>query len=317
METKNTTIRKHRRKRALAISLGGLVILLVLALALMPYYMMHSLVNLHVDFQKTYSAADYGLSAEPLQLTTADGLKLAAYWVDAELPRAAVIFISGIHSPSVTAFFGHAAMLRNAGYSSVLVELRAHGDSEGDLICLGTKEYLDVQAAVKHIKEQNPELPVVVFGLSMGAGTAVNAIGETKDIDALISLSAFSTWPDLFVDNMRLMGLPQFVCDIEKPFVWLYMGVQFGFDRLRVNPLAEIGKLDGRPALLMHSKGDTQVPFVSFERLTAAAPEVEAYVVDGDRHFICEEHFLHPEQDAGYAQTILTFLNGHFKPADT
>ena len=308
--------KKNRRLKVMLISLGIIVLLCVSILVLMPFVMMRDLVNLHVDFQKTYSAADYGLSASPLRLTTEDGLNLATYRVDAVNPRAAVVFVSGIHSPSVTAFFGHAAMLKDAGYSSVLVEMRAHGDSEGDLICLGAKEYLDVQAAVRYIKERSPELPVVVFGLSMGAGTAVNAIGETGDIDALISLSAFSTWPDLFIDNMALMGLPKLMCDIEKPFVWLYMGVQFGFDRLHVNPLAEIQKLNGRPALLMHSWGDSQVPFVSFERLTATAPGVQTYVVDGDRHFICEEHFLNPEQDEAYAEAILTFLDNHFKPAD-
>jgi alpha-beta hydrolase superfamily lysophospholipase len=308
--------KKNRRLKVMLISLGIIVLLCVFILVLMPFVMMRDLVNLHVDFQKTYDAADYGLTAKRLTLTTEDGLKLVAYQVDAEDPRAAVVFVSGIQSPSVTAFFGHAAMLKKAGYSSILVEMRAHGESEGDLICLGTKEYMDVQAAVRYIKERSPELPVVVFGLSMGAGTVVNAIGETKGIDALVSLSAFSTWPDLFADNMTLMGLPRFVCEMEKPFVWLYMGVQFGFDRLQVNPLTEIGKLNGRPALLMHSRDDTQVPFASFERLTAAAPEVETYVVDGDRHFICEEHFLNPEQDAAYAGAILTFLNNHFTPAD-
>ena len=316
METKKNLYRKHRRTKVFAVLTGGLVLLFAIALVLMPFAMMRSLVNLHVDFQRTYGAADYGLAAERLTLTTEDGLKLAAYRVDAENPRAAVVFVSGIHAPSVTAFFGHAAMLKNAGYSSVLVEMRAHGESDGDLICLGTKEYLDVRAAVRYVKERSPERPVVVFGLSMGAGTAVNAIGETDDIDALISLSAFSTWPDLFADNMALMGFPRFVCDLEKPFVWLYMGVQFGFDRLQVNPLAEIGKLNGRPALLMHSRGDTQVPFVSFKRLTAATSGVETYVVDGDRHFICEEHFLHPEQDASYAGAILAFLDNHFKSTD-
>jgi uncharacterized protein len=31
--------------------------------------------------------------------------------------------------------------------------MRAHGESEGDMICLGYKEYLDTKAIVKHIKE--------------------------------------------------------------------------------------------------------------------------------------------------------------------
>jgi fermentation-respiration switch protein FrsA (DUF1100 family) len=90
------------------------------------------------------------------------------------------------------------------------------------------------------------------------------------------------------------------------------MGVKYGLDGLRVNPLEEIKKLNGRPALLMHSKGDTQVPYASFELLKAAAPEAETYVVDGDYHFICDEHFLHPEEDVAYSAAVLGFLNAHF-----
>ena len=303
---------KRRWPKVLAIVLGALVALTVAGLAAIPFLQMSSIVDLHVDFKKVYSESDYGLMAEPLTLMTEDGLKLAAWRVDAENPRAAVVFVSGIQNPSVTAFFGHAAMLRKEGFSSVLVEMRAHGESEGDQICLGTKEYLDVQAAVKTIKEMDPDLPVVAFGLSMGAGTAVNAIGETPEIDALITLSAFSTWPDVFAYNMELMGIPKIICEMEKPFVWLYMGVKYGLDGIRVNPLNEIRKLNGRPALLMHSKGDTQVPYVSFEQLTAAAPEVETYVVDGDYHFICDDNFLHPEDDKAYSAALLGFFNAYF-----
>ena len=303
---------KRKWPKVLAISAAILAALILAGLAAMPFLIMDDMVDLHVHFQKVYSASDYGLTAEPLALTTEDGLRLAAYRVDAENPRAAVVFVSGIHSPSVTAFFGHAAMLRKEGFSSVLVEMRAHGESEGNRICLGTKEYLDVEAAVRSIKNANPDLPVVVFGLSMGAGTAVNAVGESSEIDALVTLSAFSNWPDVFAYNMERMGIPKFICEMEKPFVWLYMGVRYGIHGLKVNPLDEIGKLNDRPALLMHSRGDTQVPFSSFEKLTAAAPEALTYVVDGDYHFICDNNFLHPEEDRAYSGVVLGFLNANF-----
>jgi len=310
MITRHTV--RRRWPKVLAILMGALAALIVAGLFALPFIEMHSLVDLHVQFNKSYAAEDYGLASDKLTLTTGDGLKLATYRVDAESPRAAVIFVSGIHSPSVTAFFGHAAMLRKEGFSSLLVEMRAHGESEGDRICLGTKEVLDVQAAVQYLKGMNPDLPVVVCGLSMGAGTAVNAIGETPQIDALITLSAFSTWPDVFAYNMEMMGIPKFLCEMEKPFVWVYMGVKYGADGLKLNPLDGILKLNGRPALLMHSKGDTQVPYASFEMLKAAAPEAETYVVDGDHHFICDDHFLHPEEDKAYSAALLGFLNEHF-----
>lgn len=305
-------MKKRKWPKALAVVLGILTVLCVTALVYIPFMQMDDYVRRHVDFGVVYDASDFGIEAEQLTIETADGLKLTAWRVDAENPRASVIFTSGIHNPSVTAFFGHAAMLQKEGFSSVLVEMRAHGDSEGSLICLGTKEYLDVQAAARYIQSIDPDLPIVAYGLSMGAGTAINAIGETPEIDAVVTLSAFSTWPDVFADNMEMMGIPRFICDLEKPFVSLYMGVRYGFDSLRINPMDEIRKLNGRPALLMHSRGDTQVPFSSFEKLTGVTPQVETYVIDGDYHFICDDNFLNPEADEAYAERVLRFLNEHF-----
>ena len=42
-------------------------------------------------------------------------------------------FLSGIHNPSVTAFFGHAKMMADNGYFSLLIEMRSHGRSEGKI----------------------------------------------------------------------------------------------------------------------------------------------------------------------------------------
>ena len=61
----------------------------------------------------------------------------------------------------------------------------------------------------------------------MGGATAINSIGEIEEIDGLISLSAYSSWVDVFYDNMVSLGIPKFVATIEKPFVWLFNYFKF------------------------------------------------------------------------------------------
>jgi len=82
--------------------------------------------------------------------------------------------------------------------------MRAHGESEGNMICLGYKEFLDTKAIVQYIKNDSTyrNVPVVVFGLSMGGVTAINSIGEIPEIDGLISLSAYSSWEEVFCELM-------------------------------------------------------------------------------------------------------------------
>ena len=207
-------------------------------------------------------------------------------------------------------------MMMDNGYSSLLIELRAHGDSEGQKIGLGMDEYLDVKAGVNFLKSNEiyKDLPIIIFGVSMGGATAINSIGQIEDIDGLISLSAYSTWADVFCDNMVELGVPRFIAELEKPFVWLYLCFDYGFDKIGINPLNEIKKLDGRPALLMHSKEDSQVPYESYERLIESAEEeVSSYIREGNYHFITYDGYSNkPWADKEYSGVILDFLDENF-----
>jgi len=284
-------------------------------LASIPPIIMSGMVNSHMDVT-IYPSDEYGVEANSLTLNTEDGLSIAAWEVKKENPKGIVILLSGIQNPSVTAFWGYSKMLQDNGYASLLIEMRAHGDSDGDRVALGMTEYLDVQAGVNYIKssEKYLDTPIIVWGTSMGGATAINATGEIHDIDGLISCSAFSSWEDVFCDNMVNMGMPTFFATLEKPFVSLYMGFMYGFDKINTNPLIEIKKLDGRPALLMHSTEDSQVPYASFERLLNIAEDnVETFVREGDYHFICyDEYFNNPSEDKAFASAVLNFLNRNF-----
>jgi uncharacterized protein len=194
--------------------------------------------------------------------------------------------------------------------------MRAHDQSEGERIALGYKEYLDVQAAVDYIHRQSSyqDTPLVVYGLSMGGATAITAIGNLPQIDALVSLSAFSSWEDNFVENMVAMGMPASYGALQKPFVKLYSVLLYGWESFNNTPLDNIQRLGDRPALLIHSRGDSQVPIGNFERLVARAPaHLETWVREGDLHLIVlEGMFLEPELDTEYAQRVIGFLDRHF-----
>ncbi len=304
------------RARILRWTLGSAIAVLVIATAVMaaiPPAIISGMVDERVEFDRVWIGEECELSPERLALTTSDGLEVIAYEVRAEDPKAVIVFLSGIHNPSVTAFFGHARMLLDEGYSSILLEMRAHGESEGEVIALGYEEHRDVSAVIGHIEAESAyeDVPVVVFGASMGAATAINSIGQVPGIDGLISLSAYSSWDDVFVDNM---GVPEPIASAQRAFVRLYTGVKYGFDTRDIVPKRQIRDLGDRPALLAHSTGDSQIPFASFERLIEQAPpHVETWVRDGDRHFIVDgESFLEPWEDEEYAERILGFLERSF-----
>lgn len=292
-----------------------IIFFIISAFAMIPVQIIGRMTNIH-SYVNVYDSDMFGVKSNKIKLKTEDGLNLAAWQVEAQNPKGIVIFVSGIHNPSVTYFFPHAQLMKENEYSSLLIELRAHGDSEGNKIGLGMYEYLDVKAGVDFLKsnEKYKDLPIIIFGVSMGGATAINSIGQIEDIDGLISLSAYSTWADVFCDNMVELGVPRFIAEIEKPFVWLYLGFDYGFDKIMINPLNEIKKLNGRPALLMHSREDSQVPYESYERLIKSAEqEVSSYIREGNYHFITYDGYSNkPWADTEYSKAILKFLEENF-----
>jgi hypothetical protein len=285
----------------------------VAALAIIPPLIIGPMVNQHVVFGQVWSGEEQGLDPTRLTLITKDGLRVAAYEVWAPDPKAVIIFASGIHNPSVTAFFGHARMLLDEGYASILLEMRAHGESQGDTIALGYHEHLDTRAVVDYIKgdARYDGVSIVVYGLSMGGATAINATGQIPEIAALISLSAFSSWDQLFVDNMGVGGP---LASAQRFFVRLYTTHKYGTESQHITPERQIANLGERPALLIHSRQDSQVPHSHLERLAAVAPtHVETWTREGDLHLIVQSGlFLEPAQDIEYAARIIGFLEQHF-----
>lgn len=230
-----------------------------------------------------------------------------------------VIILSGIENPSVTAFFGYAKMLADNGWDSLLIEMRARNLSEGEKIGLGYTEWKDVVAGVNYLSNDSDvaDFPIVVMGTSMGASAGIMATGRNSRIDGVISISGFSSWEDAFADNMSLMNAPKFFCTLEKPFVRLYLGFNYGFSATNYSPMKALANFGERPILLMHSTEDSQVPYSSFERLKKQAEKYNVktfiFIREGDEHFICyDEYFDNPVQDIEFSNAILNFLNENY-----
>ena len=316
--TLETVPQKKKRRKILKIVLVGLLILLLVTLIAIPLLVMPMFLGQRYE-QEQYQAADFAVEAERITLTSDDELKLAAWRTVAEEPQGTVIILSGIQNPSVTAFFGYAKLLADNGWDSLLIEMRARSESEGDEIGLGMTEWLDVKAGVDFLEQdaRSNDLPIVALGTSMGAGTVIIAAGELEEIDAVISLSAFSSWTDLFVHYMGEAGVPRPIGYLDVPFIQGYLGVHFGFSALKYSPFKAISKTGDRPVLLMHSTEDSQVPYSQYEKLLAVAKQsdvnVSSFVRQGDWHFLCYDDYLfEPAKDVEFSSTLLDFLNENF-----
>jgi len=287
-----------------------LIVVILIVGIVIPAVKMHTMLDCRTSGE-AYNPSEFGVESSIVNLKSADGLSIVAYEVDVDTPRGVIICLAGIHSKTVTNWYGHARLFADNGYASILLDLRSHGQSEGESIYAGTREWMDVDAVVSYIKSNSKYtgVPIVVMGLSMGAATALVSIGRNSNIDGVIALSAFSSWEYNFNRNVE-QKVPMWVAKMLEPFVSVVTYMRFG-RMMKISPINQIANIGSRPALLIHSIGDRLVPFANFEQLTTVAPQVQTWVVEGDNHCIIDD-FLRPQTDSLYCDKIIKFLTTNF-----
>lgn len=271
------------------------------------------LVGKHVDYNKIYDARDFGLPApDSLCLTAADGMRIFAYEICPDKPKGVIVCLSGIENPSVTAYYGHAAEFYKEGVATIMPDLRGHGKSDGNRICLAYEETQDVKAVTDYIKTKAiyKDVPVIVMGVSMGGAVAIRAFAENSDIDALVSLSAFSSVEDFMRHNRRML-LPGVTEEHLDTVIGNVVRKTFGVNAQEASPVAALKGSNRRPVMFMHSRQDTQVPYSCYGRLVDEAgkytADIDTMTVEGDRHFICDD-FVHPAADKEYMRRLMRFV---------
>ena len=263
----------------------GVVVILLLVFIGLPYLISTLYTGSVGSRRKAQNTpAEYGLAYEDVTLTTSDGLQLAAWHIPNEAGRGTVIYCHG-HLNHRGQMLDQAAFLHEHGFGGVLFDFRRHGDSEGDLTTFGYYEWRDVQAALRYAIDNRGEgEPVILWGVSMGAATALLTAAEESAIDAVIAESSFYAASEtLRSDLKRMFGLP------TVPFGFLTGTIT----ELRVG--IEIDSLDiGRAApglrdvyvLLVGGTADRRMPLSNNERLYELIPETkkDMLVVDGATH---------------------------------
>lgn len=276
-----------------------------------PVIILNVLCNRHFPYKKLYRAEDFGLDEpEDFFLTTDDGLKINVKLASPADVKAVMIIVSGIDGPTVTSFYGYAKRYNDMGYACFMPELRAHGRSEGNMICLAYKETADVEAVVKCARERFPGKPIDLMGLSMGAATVLRVIGDDPLIRSVVSFSGYSSIEDVIFGYVRKFLTPLLAFPL-RPVATFVCSRKFGVDAKTATPINGMSRLNGRPALLVHSTKDCVVPFLCFKNLKAEAEKhsdkVKTFNIKGNHHLITKDIF-HPEADTELWKTLTEFL---------
>lgn len=275
--------------------------------------------GLYIPYRKAYNLVhperrpfdrfptDVGIQHyEDVHFVTSDGLTLKGWYIPAQ-NGAVVIMVHGLGSDR-SEMLDQAGFIVEQGYGALLVDLRAHGQSGGNVSTLGYYEPRDIRAAVDFVQYRaGSDTPLALLGHSMGSGTTLLAAAQIPAIRAVIVESAFTTLEDNISDGVQaLTGLPPFPF---APLVVFFGQLEAGVDIRAVRPIDVIGQISPRAVLFIHGEKDTVIPIRNAHSLYAAAKEPkQLYILPNASH----GGFLEAEPTA-FPQTILTFLKTYLK----
>ncbi|MBX3063516.1 MAG: alpha/beta fold hydrolase [Anaerolineae bacterium] len=146
--------------------------------------------------------ADYQLEYQDVVIETADALKLRGWYIPAK-NRAAIIVAHGAGGNRV-AVLPFAAILARHGYGVLLIDLRAHGDSDGTVYAYGWR---DIIAAADFLRNQTDIDPkrIGALGFSLGGVAVLEGVAHDSAIAAVISDGAGAVRLEDFPPRRRLI----------------------------------------------------------------------------------------------------------------
>ncbi len=131
------------------------------------------------------------LNAEPVNFVSDSGASVHGWWCPIQNARGAVLLLPGIRANRLS-MVNRARFLRRAGYSVLLIDFQATGETKGDHITFGWKESRDVLAAMDFIRHVDPVGRVAILGSSLGGVAALLATPPLK-VDALVLEEVYPT----------------------------------------------------------------------------------------------------------------------------
>ena len=231
------------------------------------------------DHELLTQRARYHLcSTEPRRIrTSAYEIQTYTYWPNTK-PVASVLLVHGWTGEA--AFMGaFAERLRRAGYRAVIMDMPAHGQSEGQEATL-----FDCAQAIVDVAE-------VLGGVDFALGHSIGAMALLTAGEGRYPLR--NAYP---FQAYVLVAMPDAISDVTRKFgagLGLSPAAQRVFER-RLEVLARRRIADfsgttllaatGRPTLLIHARDDAEVPFVCARNMVQAAPNVHLQAVDGGGH---------------------------------
>lgn len=225
-------------------------------------------VNRTVELPDDFAVVDF-------QVESKSGSTIAGWKVSSEPGDPVVILLHPIRGNRNT-MLGRARLFHENGFSIVMIDLQAHGESPGENITLGHREKHDVEAAFKYTRANFPNSKIGVVGSSLGGASAL--LASPLNVDAMVLESVYPTISHAVYDRveMRLGAIKYLVA----PILLAQLPIRLGISNSDLRPIDFVGKVDC-PVMVLAGDQDLHTPIEESQAMFDAAEEPKEMVVFG------------------------------------
>jgi uncharacterized protein len=293
----NQATRPSRRRAYL---LAFVVALLVICIAVFAFCWQLALAAV-APAPNHIGAPPADLPVENVAFPSDSGAAIAGWYLPADNARGAILLAHPIRGSRLS-MLDRARLFHDEGYATLLVDLRAHGESTGNSITMGHLERHDVRAAVDYLKRRHPDLPIAVDGWSLGGAAALMA--SPLGVDALILEEVYPTVAEAVENRTRIRVGP--LGPLAAAILLWQLEPHIGIAPEDFRPIDQIAAV-GCPVLILAASDDLHTTAAQSKRMFAAAREPkECVFFTGATHTD-----LLKFDPVLYRQATLEFLNAH------
>jgi uncharacterized protein len=244
------------------------------------------------------------LHGEDVGISSASGALLRGWFIAGRPGSGAVVLMHGVRSNRLS-MVARARLLNAAGFSVLLFDFQAHGESVGARITFGQLEGMDASAAVAFVQSRLPVERVGAIGTSLGGAAAL--LGPAPlTVDALVLESVYPDIETAVADRIRSTLGPFFGAILAFPLEELFerlLPSVLRIDPAKLRPIDHIAEVRA-PVMVASGERDDHTTIAEATALFARARDPKVFwAVPGAGHVDLEAYA--PEE---YHRRVLPFL---------
>ena len=242
---------------------------------------------------------------EEMEIRSFDGLTLRGRYYECQKGAITELLFHGYQGNAERDLSGGVERCFSLGRNALIIDHRASGRSDGNVISFGINEKRDCISWIEYaISRFGSDVKLVITGISMGAATVMMAAGEKlpENVVCVLADCGYSSAREIIKKVITDMKLP---ANMIYPFVRLGASL-FGHFSLEETSPIEAVKKSTAPIIFIHGDTDAFVPHsMSVKLHEACASEHKKLVtINGAGHGLA-----FPVDKEGYLKALRDFQN--------